>query len=227
MKYLTVLLLLFPVASFGIVEASPSNWTGKYAPCNHHSELLSPQHMNLGVRISTSNALLAQQFERALAFWTGVLDLDWHEVNSQDCAIQLVDGTPSLFNFCKCLSARSQLPDRPQFQGWVAFNPRLKLTKQEMFIDSVHEIGHLLGLPHNPSDSSVMFYFGLDKAAWLDTVDLDELAARHHLRAGISSGKSEIRVAVPHAGWMRPLQFWRGFPFSHSGSANEDRGTAE
>jgi hypothetical protein len=152
--------------------------------------------MDLAVRISTSNADLAQQFARAMDFWTEVLDLDWHETGTEDCAIQLVDGTPSLFDFCACMSARSQLPDREDFEGWIAFNPRLKLTKQQMFVDSVHEIGHLLGLPHNPSDTSVMFSFGDDKAASLNAADLDNLAARHKLRSSIAMERG-VRVVVP------------------------------
>jgi hypothetical protein len=152
--------------------------------------------LDLPVRISTSNAELARQFENAMGFWQRVLDLEWYKVDSEGCAIQLVDGAPSLFDFCSCLSARSQLPDRPAFQGWIAFNPLLKLTKHEMFLDSVHEIGHLLGLPHNPDSSSVMFAFELDKAATLSAVDLDNLAARHQLRADVALGKS-LRVVVP------------------------------
>jgi hypothetical protein len=151
-----------------------------------------------------------------MQFWSGVLDLDWHEVHTQDCAIQLVDGTPSLFNFCLCLSARSQLPDRPAFEGWIAFNPRMKLTKQEMFLDSVHEIGHLLGLPHNPNGSSVMFYFGSAKTVTLDTTDLNTLAARHQLRPRASLQKAEmkkVRVPAGHAqAWMQTLA-WCMRPF--------------
>ncbi len=76
----------------------------------------------------------------------------------------------------------------------------MKLTKHQMFLDSVHEIGHLLGLPHNPDETSVMFSFGLEKGASLDAADLDILAARHQLRAQISSqhrGMKEIRVTEP------------------------------
>jgi hypothetical protein len=156
--------------------------------------------MDLGVRISTSNSILAQQFEKAMGFWAEVLDLEWHEEKSQDCAIQVVDGTPAIFNFCLCLSARSQLPDRPAFQGWIAFNPRVKLTKEEMFMDSVHEIGHLLGLRHNPSESSIMFYLGLDKATSLDASDLEALAARHQLSKRIlrrTERSNGVRVVVP------------------------------
>jgi hypothetical protein len=199
-KIITFLVVLLPLAGFGVAEASPPNWSGNYAPCNLHSDLLNPHHMDLAVRMSSSNPVLSQQFASAMDFWAGVLDLDWHEVNSQDCAIQLVDGTPALFDFCLCMSAKSQFPDRADFQGWIAFNPRLKLTKQEMFVDSVHEIGHLLGLPHNPSDSSVMFYSGRDKAVSLNAADLDILAARHQLRPEISyrkNGTKDVRVSLP------------------------------
>lgn len=187
-----VLLLTF---GCGIAEASPPNWTGDYAPCKRHADLLSREHVNLGVRISTLNVVLARQFERAMDFWTDIVDLDWHEVDSEDCAIELVDGTPQLFdsaNPCGCLSARSQFPDRLAFEGWIAFNPRLKFSKQEMFLDSVHEIGHLLGLSHNPSDLSVMYFDELDKSASLDSADLEALAARHKLRVGITGTRVPV-----------------------------------
>jgi hypothetical protein len=201
-KNLTVLilLLLLPMVGLGTAEASPPNWGGKYAPGSRHSDLLNRQHVDLAVRISTSNTALAEQFARAMEFWTRVLDLQWHEVDTDNCAVQLVDGTPSLFDFCLCLSAKAQLPDRSDFQGWIAFNPRLKLNRIEMFLDSVHEIGHLLGLPHNPSDSSVMFAFELDQAASLDAADLATLAARHELRPHISGEKGvvkNVRVVAP------------------------------
>ena len=182
---------------FGIAGASPPNWGGRYAPCTRHADLLSRDHVDLGVRISTSNGVLALEFERAMDFWAGVLDLEWHEVDSDDCAIQVVDGTPSLFNFCSCMSARSQLPDREAFQGWIAFNPRMKLSRHEMFLDSVHEIGHLLGLAHNPDDSSVMFDFGGDRATSLDAADLDALGARHLLRRRIWLGSGDVPVIEP------------------------------
>jgi hypothetical protein len=222
------------MTGFNIAEASPSNspsnWTGRYGPCNRHSDLLSRQHLDLAVRISTSNVVLAQQFAKAMDFWTQVLDLEWHEVNSQDCSVQLVDGTPALFDFCLCLSARSQLPDRPAFQGWIAFNPRFKLNKQEMFLDSVHEIGHLLGLQHNPHDSSVMFAFGLDKSASLDTMDLMALSVRHQLRRPISlqqGSTQQVRVTLPKQiagrgqGLLRGLAFWMR-PFQPASKRQSD-----
>jgi hypothetical protein len=193
----TVLLLL--VASLSLAEAPPQNWSGEYPPCNRHLDLVSHQHMDLGVRIATSNAVLARQFARAMEFWGSVLDLEWHEVDSEDCSIQLVDGTTDVFSpidTCGCVSARSQIPERLAFEGWVAFNPRVRLTEREMFLVSIHEIGHLLGLQHNASGSSVMFYLGLDDPLSLDLADLQALADRHRLRTGLFE-RNGLTVAVP------------------------------
>jgi hypothetical protein len=179
---LTYLLLL---ASLGIAQAAPPNWNGNYHPCNRHPDLLKREHVDLGVRISTANVVLARQFAKAMDFWTGILDLEWHEVDSADCSIQLVDGTPGLFD-PSVIVARAQFPNRPFFQGWIAFNPVAKLAEHEMFLVSVHEIGHLLGLPHNPSGSSVMFFLKLDDSVSLDTTDLNALADLHKLRPGVT-----------------------------------------
>ena len=182
------MVFLLLAASFGVAATSPQNWSGNYPPCNRHDDLLSRERVDLGIRISTSNATFARQFKQAMEFWSGVLDLTWHDDDSPNCSIQLVDGEPELFESsgsCSCVSARSQLPDRPAFQGWIAFNTGAKLTERQMFLVSVHEIGHLLGLPHNSSGSSVMFFFGLDGSESLDTNDLAALATRHKLRAGV------------------------------------------
>jgi hypothetical protein len=100
--------------------------------------------MDLGVRVATANPILAQQFRRAMDTWAGILDLDWHEDDTQNCSIQLVDGKPQLFQ-PTAIAARSQLPDRLYFDGWIAFNPGQTLSATELYQISLHEIGHVLG----------------------------------------------------------------------------------
>ena len=181
MKVLLRLLVSYVLSvSTSIPVARSANWSGKYSPCERHSELLEKRHLKLGVRFSTSNPRLAAEFARALDFWATVLDMEWREDNSRSCAIQIVDGRPDLFNQGQV--ARAQLPDRAAFQGWIAFNPSMRLPANEMFLTAVHELGHLLGLPHNSSAWSVMFYLQVDEPLFLNKADLGELAARHKLR---------------------------------------------
>ena len=89
-----LLILSLSFSCFGWTDGSIANWSGRYTPCNRHADLLSQQPMNLTVRISTTKADLARQFRKALDFWSGVLDMEWREVTTEDCALQLVDGTP-------------------------------------------------------------------------------------------------------------------------------------
>lgn len=139
--------------------------------------------MNLGVRVATANSALAEQFRWALDFWATVLDLDWHEDNTENCSMELIDGGRELFAAApEIMVARSQFPDRLDFQGWIAFNPVVALTKIELYRISVHEIGHMLGLRHNPNAKSLMYDLDLDSSESLDAADLSSLAARHKLR---------------------------------------------
>ena len=156
------------------------NWQGDFPPCHQRFELLKRDPMNLGVKISTSNAVLAHQFREALDFWATVVDMNWHEDESDSCAMELVDGTPAILK--TSIVARSQFTEWDNFQGWIAFNPRAPLTNTELYLTAVHEIGHMLGLKHNPSMHSVMYYLDLEGTEVLDPTDLATLAMRHKLR---------------------------------------------
>lgn len=168
----------------GLASAEPlANWSAHYPPCNQHSELLKHGPMNLGVRVATANPLLAVQFKWAMNFWAKVLDLNWHEENSDNCSLQLVDGARDLFEAApENMVARSQFPDRSGFEGWIVFNPAVELSKAEMYRISVHEIGHVLGLPHNSNARSLMYGLDLEDSESLDTSDLALLADHHKLR---------------------------------------------
>jgi len=180
---------------FGIANGeTPANWSANYTPCDRHSELLTQKHMDIGVRVATANPVLAEQFRRAMDSWASVLDLSWHEDDTRSCAIQVVDGSRDLFQ-PSSIAARSQLPDRADFQGWIAFNPGQKLSESDFYRISLHEIGHVLGLQHSSDAESVMFSFDLDGQEWLDRADLAALAARHKLR--IKALDRPVKLAEP------------------------------
>ena len=171
--------LLWPL--FLDAGALPGGWSGNYEPCDAHSELLKTEHLTLGVRFSTSDPHLTAAFERALNFWATVLDMEWRREDGRDCSISVFAGKAGLFRATE--TARAQFPGRPSFQGWIAFNPNVLLSEREQFVVSVHELGHVFGLPHNRSSRSVMFFLGGGGPFWLDAADLEALAARHKLRA--------------------------------------------
>src|SRR5579862_2407416 len=110
---------LVAVCSYTAHGAAPINWTANYPPCNRHEELLNREHMNLGVRLAKVNSVLAEEFSRAMDAWAAVLDFDWRPDESQNCAIQVIEGEKQLFD-SDAMAARSQLPDRLNFQGWIA-----------------------------------------------------------------------------------------------------------
>ena len=161
-------------------------WTGPYRPCDGHAEVLKREPMNLGVRFSNSNPAVNAEFARAMSFWASILEMNWHEEDSQACAIQAVDGDPDLFRPGEV--ARAQFPGLPAYRGWIAFNPRVSLPADELFVTAVHELGHLLGLQHSSNASSVMYFLALDGPVFLDSADLAALATRHRLRAVAGTG---------------------------------------
>ena len=175
-----ILLLLGSVGANAVAEAG--NWTGNYPPCDRHSEVLSHSHMNLAVRFATSDRRLAAQFARAMDFWATVLDMEWRIDNSRGCALAVVDGSARLFEPGQ--AARAQFPYTPAFQGWIAFNLKRSMRGDEQYFVAVHELGHLFGLVHNSSPSSVMYFLYLEGRVFLDGNDLMDLAAHHTLRAG-------------------------------------------
>jgi hypothetical protein len=163
-------------------ERPPGDWTGNYAPCERHHDVLKRDRIDLGVRFSTSNPQLAAEFARALDFWAGVLDMTWHKENNEHCAIQIVDGHSSLFQPAQV--ARAQFPDAPSFQGWIAFNHDASLSATDLFLTAVHELGHMLGLHHSASASSVMYFLHTGPDVFLDSADIASVAKRHKLRRG-------------------------------------------
>lgn len=182
----------------GLLAAEPAaNWSASYPQCNHRSDLLKQGPLNLGVRFNTTNPVLAQQFRRAMDFWSTVLDLEWHEDSTESCSMELSDGERDLFEPTpNNMVARSQFPDRRDFQGWIVFNPAVKLTPAESYRISVHEIGHMLGLKHNSNTRSLMYDLDLECSEELDAKDLASLRAHHKLR--ISAPTETIKFTQYH-----------------------------
>ncbi len=177
-----LLITLCLLVAFSVAQAAPPpNWSANRPPCNRHAELLKRGHMDLGVRLATTNPLLAEQFRRAMDSWSRILDLDWHEDDTDSCSIQVFDGDPDLFRPV-VVAARSQLPDRNDFQGWIAFNPTQPLSETDLYRISLHEIGHMLGLQHSSNATSVMYFLDLEGLDSLDPTDLAALARHHKLR---------------------------------------------
>src|SRR5437868_15083600 len=91
-------LVLLVCLGFAIADGENlANWSANFPPCNRHSELLKRGHMDLGVRVATNNPILAEQFRHAMDSWARILDLDWHEDDTSNCSMQLVDGQQKLF----------------------------------------------------------------------------------------------------------------------------------
>ena len=173
----------------GLLAAEPlANWSADYPQCSHRSELLKHGPLKVGVRFNTANPVLAKQFRLAMDFWASVLDLEWHEDSTETCSMELSDGERDLFEPTPDnMVARSQFPDRRDFQGWIVFNPAVKLTPAESYRISVREIRHMLGLKQNSNTRSVMYDLDLECSEELDTTDLASLRAHHKLRVSATT----------------------------------------
>jgi hypothetical protein len=139
--------------------------------------------MSVGVRYDVSDEVIIQQFHRAFEFWARILDADFYDEQSHSCAVAVVNATTALLNSSSVV-ARAQLPDRSDFQGLVAIDPdvRKHLDDGEAVATWIHEIGHLVGLKHNPSSESLMYFLNVDSKSTLDSNDLRRLALLHALR---------------------------------------------
>jgi hypothetical protein len=163
--------------------ARQANWTGPYRPCLNSAELKKTGHMRVGVRYDISDRFTIQQFHRAFDFWSKLLDVEFYDEQSTSCAAAILDGTKAVLNKTDIV-ARAQLPDRSEFHGWIAVDPKAStyLADGEGVAIWIHEIGHLLGLKHNPSAASLMYFLDADAESKLDSVDLRTLAMLHSFR---------------------------------------------
>ncbi len=146
-------------------------------------------HMSLGVKLDVTDPVVREQFGRAMDFWAGLLDMEWYRDQTPECAMRITYGAPETFD--RDDIAQADDPDSNTFQGEIAFNPTSDMTPLEAYLVSIHEIGHLLGLDHNPSPTSVMHALYLEGPEKLEAADIAALSARHRMR---HPNNTEIRL---------------------------------
>lgn len=178
--FLSIASILFAYHPTLIAQAL-SNWTANTDPCQQSTELAKHDHMEIAVWMNSSNAALVIRFSHALDFWADILDMTWHIRNDSTCSIQIVDGDKSLFS-SDVIAARSQFIDKKLFQGSIAFNPRCRMNTVDIYVTAIHEIGHVLGLRHNPNPNSVMYFLNPEYPPSLDKSDLASLVKHHKVR---------------------------------------------
>ena len=176
-------------------EKSRLNWTSADAPCAKYDDLLKPVLGDIGVRFDAGEPW-AGAFRWALGFWNTVLATNLHEDKDLNtCSVRIIEGGSNILDHT--VVARSQIPDWARFQGKIAVSPEAAkhMSRSEMYGTAVHEIGHILGLKHNPSCRSVMYFLNVDGSEALDRDDILELRKHHQLRPAIAAtGFRPIRV---------------------------------
>jgi hypothetical protein len=180
----------------GAEEKPQSNWTSADEPCAKYDDMRRPVLGDIGVKID-ANEPWADAFRKALGFWNTVLVANFHEEsNLSACAIRIINGGPDILN--GRMVARSQLTGRANFHGKIAVSPRAAtaMSSDEMYGAAVHELGHMLGLKHNASIRSVMYFLDVNGTEVLDSKDILDLSSHHKLCAN-SGQVAQTLVGVP------------------------------
>jgi hypothetical protein len=198
---LAVWLGFAPRITAGAEEEPQSNWTSADEPCAKYDDMRRPVLGDVGVKIDASEPW-ADGFRKALSFWNTVLVVHFHEeTNLSACAIRIINGGPDILN--SGIVARSQFTGRDNFRGKIAVSPRAAttLSSDEMYGAAVHELGHMLGLKHNASSRSVMYFLNVNGTEVLDSKDIFDLSSHHKLCANSGQlAQTSVRVPpLPHA----------------------------
>jgi hypothetical protein len=174
------------------------NWTSAHAPCAKYDYLRNSVLGNVGVKIDV-NGDWADAFRRALRFWNTALAVNFYENNNLSaCTIRIVAGGADILNHATV--ARSQVVEWTNFRGKIAVSERAgnEMSSSELYAAAVHELGHMLGLKHNASRHSVMYFLDIDGTEILDSKDIRDLGAHHKLRpAVIATGFLSIQSVQP------------------------------
>lgn len=185
----------------GTAGAQPrTNWTSTDAACSRYNDLRNRVLGDIGIKIDASEPWAAG-FRRAINFWNTVLLANFHEeTNLNACSVRIIEGDSNTLH--DGIVARAQIPEWADFRGKIAVRPAgvSELSRTEIYGIAVHEIGHLLGLRHNTSPDSVMYFLDVNGDEVLDLKDLVALSRHHKVRPSIfSAGSLSIQVFEPPA----------------------------
>jgi hypothetical protein len=134
--------------------------------------LREPVVGSIGVKIDSSEPW-ADGFRLAFGFWNSVLDANLHEETDIDaCSVRIIDGDTAILS--GSVAARSQIINWANFRGKIAVSPfaAREMNSAEVYATAVHELGHMLGLKHNTSNRSIMYFLDVDGTEVLDGQDI-------------------------------------------------------
>ena len=179
----------------------------------HPGSVIGSAH---GLKIDASQPW-ADAFRRALSFWNTVLAANFHEeTNLNACSVRIISGGPAILE--TAVIARAQLTERDNFRAMVAVKSEAAktLSSDELYATAEHEFGHMLGLKHNASSRSIMYFLDVDGTEVLDSKDILDLSTHHEVRAAVvATGFLPVKVvlaAVPmHSGSISTADEGGGF----------------
>lgn len=157
-----------------------------------YDDMRRPVLGDIGVKID-ANQPWADGFLKALSFLNTVLVANFHEeTNLSACAIRIINGGHDILN--KGIVARSQLTGRDNFRGKIAVSTgaATAMSSDEMYGVAVHEMGHMLGLKHNDSSRSVMYFINVNGSEILDSKDILDLTLHHKLCANSGASGTDL-----------------------------------
>jgi hypothetical protein len=185
-RELLIVLAIWIVCPSNIpIREARANWASPEAPCAKFDNLRKPRIQDIGVKIDAAQPW-ADGFRHALRFWNTALAVNFHEeTHLNACTVRIIDGGPGILN--PAVAARSQIPNWTNFQGKIAVSQvaAKEMNSAEIYATAVHELGHMLGLKHNASSHSIMYFLDVDGTEVLDGKDILELSRRYTLRPGV------------------------------------------
>lgn len=148
--------------------------------CSNASLLRQHGRLDIGVRFA-GNAAFREAEIKALDYWLAVLNLSWHQDETDGCSIEFrpVDSISSFRTDGAFPVAGAHMPSDSRFDGVIYFRYANGYNKLLVF---EHELGHLFGLEHDGDQDSIMYYEPSLSGGDLDPSDLKRLKRLHSMR---------------------------------------------